>query len=75
MALIKKIFYPNRWNILVTVLLYFSNYISFFGLIFNYPIYYIYWNYTPDTFQLTVLFIVHAVYLYTLSCIIVKVLK
>ncbi len=73
--ILKQIFYPNKWNIFVTALLYFSNYISFFGLIFNYPIFYFYWNYTLNQFQSTILFIAHLVYLYVIACTIVKLLK
>ncbi len=67
-------FMPNKWKIIITVLLYFSNYISFLGLIINYPIFYIYWNYTLSVIDKTVIFVFHIAYLYFISAIIVKLI-
>ena len=74
-SFIKRLFYPNKWNVLLAVLFYFSNYITFFGIIINYPIFYFYWHYTLDVVQKTILAIVHIAYIYVLSCVIVKLLK
>lgn len=67
-----KFFVPNKWKLAVGVGLYFSNYITFFGTIINFPIFYFYWNYTMDGFGLFVLFISHLIYAYLLSCLLVK---
>ncbi len=66
---------PTKWTIIILLLLYFSNFISFLGLIVNYPIFYFYWNYKLDDFGSTVLLSAHIVYLYVLSAIIVKLLS
>ena len=71
-------FMPTKWKVLLLVVLYFGNYmLSFFGLLLNSPIYYLfYWGKPPPTgVEGLVAFLVHLAYLYLLSCIIVKLLK
>ena len=70
-------FRPTKLKILATTLLYFSNFVSFFGLIFNYPIYVLfYWGRPPLAgFEGLVAFVVHIAYLYLLACVITRLLK
>ncbi len=74
---IKTFFMPTKWKILAGVLLYFSNFVSFFGLIFNFPVYYaFYWGKpAPTGFEGLVIFIIHIAYLYVLSCVFIKLLS
>lgn len=65
---------PTKWSLVVLAVLYASNYITFFGLIINYPIFYFYWNYSLTPMQETVLAVARFAYLYALSIIIVKLL-
>ena len=66
---------PTKWKILLGVLLYFSNYITFFGTIINFPIFYFYWTFKFSPFGYLVLFIAHIIYSYLLSCVIIKLLR
>ena len=72
-----EFFRPTKWKILAVVLFYFSNFISFFGLIFNSPMYWLfYWGKpTPMGTEGFVLFLIHIGYLYLLSCIFIKLLS
>ena len=72
-----RFFRPTKLKILAASLLYFSNFVSFFGLIFNYPIYVLfYWGKPPPAgFEGLVAFVVHIAYLYLLACIIARLLK
>ncbi len=65
---------PTKWKILLTAFLYVSNYVTVFGTIFQLPIFYFYWNYQPTTIiELSILFYAHAIYLYLLSALLIKV--
>ncbi len=68
---------PTKWKILAAVLLYFSNLVSFFGLMFNFPIYYaFYWNRpSPTGLEGFAVLIIHIAYLYLLSCALIKLLS
>ena len=73
--ILTEFFRPNAWKLIATVLLYFSNYINFIGIIINYPIFYFYHNYVLDIFGQTALFVVHILYLYLMACVIIKLLR
>ena len=73
--ILTEFFRPNAWKLIATVLLYFSNYINFIGIIINYPIFYFYHNYRLDMFGGAVLFVIHILYLYFIACVIIKLLR
>ncbi len=73
--ILTQFFRPNAWKLIATVLLYFSNYINFIGIIINYPIFYFYHNYKLDTFSEAILFVVHILYLYLMACVVIKLLR
>jgi len=67
---------PTKWKMIALVIFYFSNYISFLGLLFNFPIYYLfYWGEPLQPLEGMIAFTVHLAYLYLLSCLIVRVLR
>lgn len=72
-----KFFMPTKLKILAVAILYFSNFISFFGLIFNFPIYYLfYWGKPlPTGFDGLLILLLHLAYLYLLACIFIKLLR
>lgn len=70
-------FMPTKWKVLLLIILYFGNYmLSFFGLLLNSPIYYLfYWGRpAPTGIEGMIAFLAHLAYLYLLSCIITKLL-
>lgn len=71
-----KFLVPTRWKLLALVLLYFSNYVSFLGLLLNFPIYYLfYWGKALTHLESAVAFAVHVAYLYVISCAVVRLLR
>lgn len=67
---------PTKGKLIALVILYFSNYISFLGLLFNFPIYYLfYWGEPLQPLESMIAFSIHWIYLYLLSCLIVRVLR
>lgn len=71
-----EFFRPTKWKLLAVLLLYFSNYISFLGLLFNFPIYYLfYWGRNLTYIESVAAFAVHVAYLYVLSCAVVRLLR
>jgi len=72
---IVQFFKPNKWNLLLALLLLLTKDIFFVGFYINYPMNYIYWYHLPKTyFHLTLFILADYAYFYIIATLIIRLI-
>ncbi len=70
-----EFFKPNKWNLLLALILLATKDFFFLTFYMNYPMNYIYWYYLPKTvFYLFLFFLMNFAYFYIISAIIIRLI-
>lgn len=72
---IVEFFRPNKWNLLLALILLLTKDFFFLTFYMNYPMNYIYWYHLPKTrFYLALFFLMNYAYFYVIATLIIRLI-